>query len=137
MGYVEIVLKLPTGYHDNQLKKRIEKELGISDFSYQYEYAKGYQAPFCRIQDFIHKKEPAQTVESSYPLGLKPAPLWELLPSEISHAIREGLNVFSRKIKGFETGVIMYDFLSEKPLRLVYGTVDLAIRVLFTRASRL
>ncbi|RJP75221.1 MAG: FAD-dependent oxidoreductase [Desulfobacteraceae bacterium] len=72
-----------------------------------YEYAKGYQAPFCRIQDFIDQKETAQTVESSYPLGLKPAALWELLPADISHSIREGLKVFSRRIKGFETGVIM------------------------------
>lgn len=72
-----------------------------------YEYAKGYQAPFCRIQDFIGQKEPDRTVESSYPLGLKPAALWELLPSEISSAIREGLKVFSRKLKGFETGTIM------------------------------
>jgi hypothetical protein len=72
-----------------------------------YEYAQGYQAPFCRIQDFIDEKETAQTVDSSYPLGLKPAALWELLPAGISHSIRAGLKVFSRKIKGFETGVIM------------------------------
>ena len=72
-----------------------------------YETAKGYQAPFCSIQDFIDKKEPFQTVESSYPLGLKPSPLWELLPKEISRALREGLKVFSHKIKGFETGIIM------------------------------
>ncbi|MBF0572748.1 MAG: hypothetical protein HQK69_03180, partial [Desulfamplus sp.] len=46
-------------------------------------------------------------VESSYPLGLKSAPLWELLPKEISVAIAEGLKEFSRKIRGFETGLIM------------------------------
>ncbi len=72
-----------------------------------YEISNGYQAPFCSIQDFIDKKEPFQTVESSYPLGLKPLPLWELLPEEISRALREGLKVFLRKIKGFETGIIM------------------------------
>jgi hypothetical protein len=72
-----------------------------------FEYAGGYQAPFCGIQDFIDKKEPAQTVESSYPLGLTAAPLWTLLPAEISRAIRDGLKVFSNKIKGFETGIIM------------------------------
>ncbi len=72
-----------------------------------FEYTTGYQAPFCRIQDFIDRKAPDRTAESSYPLGLKLAPLWELLPSEISSAIREALTVFSRKLKGFETGVIM------------------------------
>jgi uncharacterized FAD-dependent dehydrogenase len=35
------------------------------------------------------------------------APLWELLPGEISTSIREGLKEFCRKIKGFETGIIM------------------------------
>ncbi len=85
-----------------------------------YEYANGYQAPFCLIQDFINQKEPSQTVESSYQLGLKPAPLWELLPAEISNSIREGLKVFSRKIKGFETGVIMgLESKTSSPIQVV------------------
>ncbi|MBU3984258.1 MAG: hypothetical protein KJ985_12505 [Proteobacteria bacterium] len=46
-------------------------------------------------------------MQSSYPLGLMPAPLWNLLPQGISASIREGLKEFSRKIKGFETGIIM------------------------------
>ena len=37
MGYKEITLKLPAGYEDGELKKNIQKELGISDFSYQIE----------------------------------------------------------------------------------------------------
>ena len=64
-------------------------------------------APFCSIQDFINRKEPKEIVESSYPLELKPAALWNLLPAEVSSSIREGLKDFSRKIKGFETGSIM------------------------------
>jgi len=72
-----------------------------------YRYSDGYQAPFCSIQDFINRKEPSDIVDSSYPLGLKPAPLWDLLPSEVSGSIREGLKDFSRKVKGFETGSIM------------------------------
>jgi uncharacterized FAD-dependent dehydrogenase len=38
---------------------------------------------------------------------LKPAALWDLLPSEVSTAITEGLKDFSKKIKGFESGIIM------------------------------
>ncbi|MDD3813739.1 MAG: FAD-dependent monooxygenase [Desulfocapsaceae bacterium] len=72
-----------------------------------FHHGKGYQAPYCRIDDFIHVKEPRGEVQSSYPLGLTPAPLWNLLPPEISASIREGLKEFSRKIKGFETGIIM------------------------------
>ena len=80
--------------------------LGALEESF-YSYSNGYQAPFCTIQDFIDKKVPAKTVESSYPLGLKPAELWDLLPSEVSGSIREGLKDFSRKVRGFETGIIM------------------------------
>jgi hypothetical protein len=46
-------------------------------------------------------------VDSSYPLGLNPAPLWDLLPSEVTGAITEGLKDFSRKVKGFGAGIIM------------------------------
>ncbi|MBN2297034.1 MAG: FAD-dependent oxidoreductase, partial [Deltaproteobacteria bacterium] len=72
-----------------------------------YRYSDGFEAPFCRIQDFIDKKESSTIAESSYPLGLKPAALWDLLPSEVSSSIRQGLKDFSRKIRGFESGNIM------------------------------
>jgi len=85
-----------------------------------YRYADGYRAPFCRIADFIGKKEPSETVESSYPLGLKPAALWNLLPTQVSQAIAEGLEDFSRKIKGFETGSIMgLESKTSAPLQVV------------------
>jgi len=72
-----------------------------------YRYLNGFQAPFCRIQDFIDQKESPATAESSYPLGLKPAALWDMLPVEVSSSIRHGLKDFSKKITGFETGIIM------------------------------
>ena len=72
-----------------------------------FEYSDGFSAPFCSIQDFINKKSPSRKTESSYPLGLLPAPLWELLPKEVSSSMRESLKEFSRKIRGFEIGNIM------------------------------
>ncbi len=72
-----------------------------------HRYSNGFAAPFCSIQNFIDQKEQADIVESSYPLRLKPAALWNLLPAEISRSIRQGLKDFSRKIQGFETGTIM------------------------------
>jgi uncharacterized FAD-dependent dehydrogenase len=72
-----------------------------------YQYQDGYDAPFCSIQDFISRKMPTRIVESSYPLGLKPAPLWDMLPAAVSNSIAEGLKDFSRKIRGFETGNIL------------------------------
>ncbi len=92
-----------------------------------YRYSDGYAAPFCSIQNFIDKKWRGEatnynsnsrgcglnsnhldkSIDSSYSLGLKSAPLWELLPLEVSSSIREALKEFSRKIRGFETGLIM------------------------------
>jgi uncharacterized protein len=72
-----------------------------------YRYSEGYDAPFCGIQDFINRTMPTQVAETSYPLGLKPAPLWDMLPVAVSNAIAEGLKDFSRKIKGFETGNLL------------------------------
>jgi uncharacterized FAD-dependent dehydrogenase len=72
-----------------------------------YDYAGGYKAPFCSIDDFIKRREPRVIPETSYPLGLKPSSLWELIPDRVSSSMRAGLLDFSRKIKGFETGIIM------------------------------
>lgn len=67
----------------------------------------GFQLPFCGIRDFIDEKVPAKTVPTSYPLGLKPAPLWELLPKPVSQSLRAGLRDFNSKMRGFETGILM------------------------------
>jgi len=72
-----------------------------------YQTSGGYQAPACSIQEFIAAKAPTRVAASSYPLGLQPAPLWELLPSQVSQALRQGLKEFSRKLKGFDTGTIL------------------------------
>ncbi len=72
-----------------------------------YDYSKGYAAPGCRISDFLENRSPAPVSETSYPLGLTPAPLWELLPDNVGNAMRQGLINFSRKLKGFDTGTIM------------------------------
>ncbi len=72
-----------------------------------YEYSDGFELPCCGMGDFISRKAPAKTYGSSYPLGLKASPLWELLPDDISLSISEGLKNFRGKLKGFEKGQIM------------------------------
>ena len=72
-----------------------------------YSFSKGYKAPICSIHDFIKSKSTANNFNTSYPMGTIQAPLWELLPSTIETAMRQGLMDFSRKIRGFETGNIM------------------------------
>lgn len=72
-----------------------------------YAIAGGYGAPFCNIQDFIQQKEKTSSCESSYPLGLLPLPLWRLLPKTVVHSMQHGLTDFIRKMKGFETGILL------------------------------
>ena len=85
-----------------------------------YAFSGGYNVPGCRIRDFIEQQERSAVLESSYPLGLRPAPLWNLLPSPVSSALREGLKDFSRKIKGFEQGTIMgLESKTSSPLQAV------------------
>lgn len=72
-----------------------------------HEFSQGYKAPFCSILDFINKKTTYGETQTSYPMGIVNAPLWELLPNDVENAMREGLKDFIRKMKGFETGNIM------------------------------
>jgi uncharacterized FAD-dependent dehydrogenase len=100
------------GIHPDELAGREVSPLEALDFVENLErsffkYSGGYHAPFCTIRDFINKKEPKENIDSSFPLGLKPAPLWEWLPIKVSLAMREGLKDFSRKMKGFETGNLL------------------------------
>lgn len=72
-----------------------------------YKFSDGYKAPFCSINSFIAGKIKQSNSNTSYPLGIIQAPLWELLPPSISSAMREGLKDFVRKMKDFQTGNIM------------------------------
>ncbi|MEZ5198743.1 MAG: FAD-dependent oxidoreductase [Bacteroidales bacterium] len=87
-----------------------------------FDFSKGYTAPYCSIQDFIDKKEPKVLADTSYPLGLSPAALWELLPAKVSMAMREGLKDFCRKMKGFETGNLLgLESKTSSPVQVIRG----------------
>ncbi len=72
-----------------------------------FDFTKSHKAPACTIQDFIAQKITNSPKESSHPLGLIDAPLWELLPNNVIAPLSEGLQKFSRQLSGFETGNIM------------------------------
>ncbi len=72
-----------------------------------FDFSGGYKAPYCSIEDFLMEKDPAMKHESSYPLGLKPARLWEMLPPPVSAALKAGLKDFTHKIKGYEKGIML------------------------------
>ncbi len=72
-----------------------------------YEVSASYKAPAVSIKSFLSQKSTSLPGRSSYPLGLLEYPLWELLPGPVAGAMRLGLSDFSRKIRGWDEGVIM------------------------------
>jgi hypothetical protein len=69
-----------------------------------YQHTGNYRAPACSIDGFLKNQNRQSSFESSYPLGLVAAPLWELLPEAVVKSMQAGLTDFIRKIEGFETG---------------------------------
>jgi uncharacterized protein len=100
------------GIHPQQLTGCEISALEALDYVQQLEesffsFGKGYQAPFCTIHDFLKRKISRETRESSYPLELISAPLWEMLPEPVVNSITEGLQDFNRKLNGYETGILL------------------------------
>jgi uncharacterized protein len=71
-------------------------------------YTGSYSVPACNIDGFIRSKtNNSKLPQTSFPNGIVAAPLWELLPAKVADSMREGLINFSRKMRGFESGLIM------------------------------
>ncbi|RQW03388.1 FAD-dependent oxidoreductase [candidate division KSB1 bacterium] len=79
----------------------------VSDLERRFYDYSGYKAPSCSIRDFLTQREPSQTSGSSYPLGLEPAALWRMLPAVVIDAMRAGLEEFSKKLPGYESGMLI------------------------------
>ena len=88
-------------------------------------YSNRYSAPACTIKEFLGKIASPSVPSlsgTSYPLKLNPAPLWEMLPVSISESLREGLKVFTRKLKGFDEGMIMgLESKTSAPIQVIRG----------------
>jgi len=69
--------------------------------------SKNYSIPATRAVDYIQKRESRTLPNSSYPLGLQSGPLFNLIPKKVSDALREGIKDFSRKLRGFDQGLLM------------------------------
>ncbi len=85
-----------------------------------YLFSNSYNAPICSISDFLKEKSHNNNFESSYPLGLQPAPLWEMLPATIVKSMQAGLLDFNRKIRGFETGNLLgFESKTSSPVQVI------------------
>jgi len=63
--------------------------------------AKKLKAPAQRLADFINKRESTNLPDCSYIPGIEAAILDDILPNEVSKALRIGLQEMGRKMKGF------------------------------------
>lgn len=72
-----------------------------------FAFSNSYMIPANMAADYIQKNESKFLSNSSYPLGLKSAPLFNLIPRMVSQAITDGLKDFSRKLHGFNQGLLM------------------------------
>jgi hypothetical protein len=73
-----------------------------------YNLKQSYAVPCCSITDFIKNTAVCHTPGStSYPLGVFPFQLSSLLPQVVCGAIRTGLQQFCRKIKGYDSGILL------------------------------
>ncbi len=76
------------------------------DFRDKYEilnYNKDYRANIARLEDFLNHKvsEKIGSVTPSYPLGYTFKSFDEILPSFVCDALRESINLFDKKMKGY------------------------------------
>jgi hypothetical protein len=97
------------------LNKLLNKEVGFEE-SLQwleplerkvYELDGSFRIPACSIRDFMEGKVSGSIPDNTYPLGVFPYDFAKLFPAGITEALKEGLLDFSRKINGYETGVML------------------------------
>lgn len=100
------------GVHPDILLGHTSSPLEILDWMDEleasfYAHANAYVIPAIRAADYMRRSESGSIGRSSYPLGLESAPLYDMVPEKVSRAIAEGIGDFSRKLRGFDRGMLM------------------------------
>ena len=100
------------GFHLNEFLNRELEPLEALEWLQKleekfFDFSNSYAAPACKISDFLAGKVSGTIHESSYPFELVPADFNELLPVEIVVSLKDGMKDFSRKLRGFEEGILM------------------------------
>lgn len=72
-----------------------------------YRLTGSYKVPGALISGFISKKSTGIIPANSYPFDVFPFDFDQLFPEDMVTALREGLTDFSKKISGFETGLML------------------------------
>lgn len=78
-------------------------------------------APAQRMEDFIHGRASADLPDCSYPPGIVPYRVDQLLPMGVSSRLREGLKEFGKKVRGYRTNeavVVAVESRTSSPVRI-------------------
>ncbi len=85
-----------------------------------YEFSNSYNAPAVLVSDFLNDKQTTSFGETSYPFELLTADLKSMLPVKIVESMKEGLKDFSKKMRGFENGVLIgLESKTSSPVQLI------------------
>ncbi|MCC6838889.1 MAG: FAD-binding protein [Flavobacteriales bacterium] len=78
-------------------------------------------APAQRMEDFIRKQASKDLPPCSYPPGIVPATLDEVLPHEVTQRLRGGLKAFGEKMRGYRTNeavLVAVESRTSSPVRI-------------------
>lgn len=78
-------------------------------------------APAQRLEDFIQGRTSSSVPECSYPPGIVPHRVDQLLPPGVSQRLREGFKAFGQKMRGYRTNeavVVAVESRTSSPVRI-------------------
>jgi uncharacterized FAD-dependent dehydrogenase len=85
-------------------------------------------APAQRMEDFINRRASMDLPTCSYPPGIVPATLDQVLPAAIAMRLREGLKAFGEKMRGYRTNeavLVAVESRTSSPVRIPRDPVTL------------
>lgn len=87
-----------------------------------YSLNQSYAVPFMRISDFLSGRMTNEQQQTSYPLGIFPYDLRTTLPESTIKALQAGLRDFCRKIKGYDSGILLgLESKTSSPVQVLRG----------------
>lgn len=86
-----------------------------------FEATRSLKAPAQRVADFVNKKHSSQLPDCSYLPGIESHTLDDILPHEVSASLRDALQAFGKKMKGYvsnEAVMVATESRTSSPVRI-------------------
>ena len=85
-------------------------------------------APAQRMEDFILRRDSSDLPTCSYPPGIVPATMDDVLPAAVASCLREGLKAFGEKMRGYRTNeavLVAVESRTSSPVRIPRDPITL------------